>query len=208
MALTREVRLCLPGRLAYQGPISGGGTSEHSDRGRPDTVLRVDKKSREVRTLTYSVVFLRRLRIPPRFSPCKTASRETAKTSGFDPILEFKSCFDCKLFDVVNWVACLNGEDSPGGMPSHEALSVSPQGALEIPLVIGQPSSLVRDHFSSPRVVAKSRKCDVKYQIFTDTSNKGWGTHLEQDRKKATHKCPRVEGGISGPEKVQRPVPK
>ena len=64
------------------------------------------------------------------------------------------------MLDVANLVACLNGEDDPGGTPSHEALSVSPQGALEISLVIGQPPSLVRDHFSSPRVVAKSRKHD------------------------------------------------
>ena len=35
----------IPGQLAYQGPSSVGGTSEHSDRGRPDTVLRVDNKS-------------------------------------------------------------------------------------------------------------------------------------------------------------------
>ena len=26
------------------------------------------------------------------------------------------------MFDVANWVACLNGENSPGGTPSHEAL--------------------------------------------------------------------------------------
>ena len=36
------------------------------------------------------------------------------------------------MFDVANWVACLNGENGPRGTPSHEALSVSPQGALEI----------------------------------------------------------------------------
>ena len=64
--------------------------------------------------------------------------------------------FDCKMFDVANWVAPLNKEDGPGVMPLHEALSVSSQGALEISSVIGQPPSLVRDHFSSPRVVAKS----------------------------------------------------
>ena len=55
---------------------------------------------------------------------------------------------------------------------------------------------------------------DHSIQIFTDASNEGWGTHLEQvsakgqTGKKATHKCPRVEGGISGPQKVQGPVPK
>ena len=64
------------------------------------------------------------------------------------------------MFDFANWFARLNGEDGPGGTPSHEALSVSPQGALEISSVIGQPPSLDVDHFSSPKVVAKSRKCD------------------------------------------------
>ena len=65
-----------------------------------------------------------------------------AQTSGFDPVTQVKTCFDCKNFDVTNSVACLNGEDGPGGMPSHEALSVSSQGALEISSVVGQPPSL------------------------------------------------------------------
>ena len=75
-----------------------------------------------------------------------------------DLILHLKSkhYFDCKMFDVAYWVAWLNGENGPGGTPSHEALSVSPQGALEISSVAGQPPSLDRDHFSSPRVLAKS----------------------------------------------------
>ena len=55
------------------------------------------------------------------------------------------------MFDIANCVAHLNGEDGPGGTPLHETLSVSPQVALDI--------SLFRDHFSSPRVVTKSRKC-------------------------------------------------
>ena len=53
-----------------------------------------------------------------------------AQTSGFDPTSQVKTCFDCKMFDVTNRVACLDRENGPGGMPSHEALSVSPQGAL------------------------------------------------------------------------------
>ena len=64
--------------------------------------------------------------------------------------------------DVANWVACLNRENGPRGTPSHEALSVSPQGALEISSVAGQPPPLDRNHFSTPRVVAKSRKRDEK----------------------------------------------
>ena len=35
----------VPGRLAYQGPVSERSRSEHSDSGRPDSVLRVDNKS-------------------------------------------------------------------------------------------------------------------------------------------------------------------
>ena len=38
----------IPALLAYQGSVSERSTSEHSDCGRPDTVLRVDNKSGEV----------------------------------------------------------------------------------------------------------------------------------------------------------------
>ena len=37
-----------PGQLAYQGAVSERSTSEHSDSGRPDSVLRVDNKSGEI----------------------------------------------------------------------------------------------------------------------------------------------------------------
>ena len=36
--------------------------------------------------------------------------REMAQTSGFDPTLKVKTCFDCKMFDVANWVAHLSRE--------------------------------------------------------------------------------------------------
>ena len=42
-----------------------------------------------------------------------------AQTSGFDPTIQVEACFDCKMFDVANWVACLNGENGPGGTPSQ-----------------------------------------------------------------------------------------
>ena len=66
------------------------------------------------------------------------------------------------MFDVANWVACLNGENDPGVTPSHEALSVSPQGALEISSVAGQPPFFERSHCSSLRLVAKSLKRDER----------------------------------------------
>ena len=78
-----------------------------------------------------------------------------AQTVGYDPTTQVKTCFDCKMFDVSNWVARPNGEDGPRGTPSHEALSVSSQGALEISSVAGQPPSLDRNDFCTPRLVAE-----------------------------------------------------
>ena len=83
-----------------------------------------------------------------------------AQTSGFDPASQVKTCFDCKMFDVANWVACLNRENRAGGTPSHEALSVSSQGALEISSVAGQPPSLDRNNFCTLRLVAEPHKHD------------------------------------------------
>ena len=180
----------------------------------------------EVRTKTYSSVFVRGLRIPSRFRPCKTHSREMAQTSGFDPTTQVKTCFDCKMFDVANWVACLNGENGPGGTPSHEALSVSPQGALEISSVVGQPPSLDRNYFCTPRMVAESHKRDERcrpssqrpqYPTLYRRLKRRLGCSLRanlykrsvvRQGKKATHKCFRAEGGFSGPSKVQGPVSK
>ena len=171
------------------------------------------------------VFFVHGLRIPPRFSPCKTHSREMAQTSGFDPTTQVKRVFDCKMFDVSNWVASLNGENGPGGTPSHEALSVSSQGALEISSVAGQPPSSDRSHCSPPRLVAKSLKRDERcrpssqrpqYPTLYRRLKRRLGLSLRpkfhkgsvvRSGKKATHKCPRIEGGLPGPLRLQGPVP-
>ena len=62
-----------------------------------------------------------------------------------------------------------NGENGPGGTPSHEALSVSPQGELEISSVTGQPPSLVRSRCSTLRLVAKSLKRDERCRPSSQT---------------------------------------
>ena len=179
----------------------------------------------KIRYKPYSGVFVCGLRIPSRFSPCKTHSREMAQTSGFDPKTQVKTCFDCKMFDVANWVACLNGENGPGGTPSHEALSVSSQGALEISSVAGQPPSVDRNHCSTPRLVAKSLKRDERcrpssqrpqYPTLYRRLKRRLGRSLRSNfdkgsvvrpGKKATHKHSRVEGGLPGPSMLQGPVP-
>ena len=137
---------------------------------------------------------------------------------------QVKTCFDCKMFDVANWVACLNRENGPGGTPPHEALSVSPQGALEISSVAGQPPSLDRSHFSTPRLVAKSLKRDercrpssqrpqyptlyrcLKRRLGRSLRSKFYKGSVVRPGKKATHKRPRIEGGLHGRSKLQGPV--
>ena len=129
------------------------------------------------------------------------------------------------MFDVANWVASLNGENGPGGMSSHEALSVSSQGALEISSVAGQPPSLDRSHCSPPRLVAKPRKRDercrhssqrpqyptlyrrLKRRLGRSLRSKFYKGSVVRLGKKATHKCPRIEGGLPGPSRLQGPVP-
>ena len=223
--LKRTQNSPIPGRLADQVPVSGGSPSGHTGSGRPNAILGLDNQPRKIRTETYSGVFVRGLRIPPRFSPCKTHSREMAQTSGFDPTTQVKTCFDCKMFDVSNWVASLNGENGPGGTPSHEALSVSSQGALEISSVAGQPPSLDRSHCSPPRLVAKSLKRDerlrpssqgpqyptlyqrLKRRLGCSLRSKVYKRSVVRSGKKATHKCLGIEGGLPGPSRLQGPVP-
>ena len=223
--LKRTQNSPIPGRLADQVPVSGGSPSGHTGSGRPNAILGVDNQPGKIRTETYSGVFVRGLRIPPRFSPCKTHSREMAQTSGFDPTTQVKTCFDCKMFDVSNWVASFNRENGPGGTPSHEALSVSSQGALEISSVAGQPPSLDRSHCSPPRLVAKSLKRDerrrpssqrpqyptpyrrLKRRLGRSLRSKVYKRSVVRSGKKATHKCPGIEGGLPGPSRLQGPVP-
>ena len=87
-----------------------------------------------------------------------------AQTSGFVPENRVRDCFDCKIFDVTNWVAYLNREDGPGGPPSHESFSVAPQVKLEISSITGHPPYLVRDHIGSPGLMAKSCQCAEELQ--------------------------------------------
>ena len=139
-----------------------------------------------------------------------------------DPTTQVKTCFDCEMFHVANWVACLNGENGPGGTPSHEALSVSSQGALEISSVAGQPPSLDRSNFCTPRLVEEPHKCDdrrgpssqrpqhstlyrcLKRRLGRSLKPKFYKGSVVRRGKKATHKFSTVEGGPTGPLKFQQ----
>ena len=87
----------------------------------PDTVLRVDNKSGEVRTQPAQVFPFMGYQFHLDL-PLVNPLGEMAQFSGFDPALKVKHVFDFRMFDVTNWVACLNGENGPRGTPSHEGL--------------------------------------------------------------------------------------
>ena len=106
---------------------------------------------------------------------------------------QVKTCFDCKMFDVTNWVACLNRENGPGGMPSHEALQLHLKEYWRYPqlLVSLLPwTETISSHlewWQNPSNVMKGLDLHPKHhsiQLFTDTSNEGWGAHLEQKSTK------------------------
>ena len=108
--------------------------------------------------------------------------------------------------------SCLNGENGPRGTPSHEALSVSSQGALEISSVTRQLPSLDRSHCSTLRLVAKSLKCDercrplsqrpqyptlyrrLKRRLGRSLRSKFYKGSVVRPGKKTTHKHSRIEG--------------
>ena len=211
----------IPGRLAGQVSVMGGSPREHSGSGRSNPVLGMDHQS-ELKS--HSGVFVRGLQVPPGFSPCKTHSREMAQTSGFDPTTQVKTCFDCKMFDVSSWVASLNGENGPRGTTSHETLSVSPQGALEISSTTGQPPSLDRSHLCTPRLVAGPCKRDerlrpspqrpqyptlyrrLKQSLGRSLRTKCYTRSVVSPGKRTSHKRLRIKSCLSGPETLQRPV--
>ena len=129
----------------------------------------------------------------------------------FYPTTQVKTCFDCKMFDVSNWVASLNRENGPIGTTSHETLSVSHQGALE-------------SHLCTPGLVAESCKRDerlrpssqrpqyptlyrrLKRRLGRSFRTKFYSRSVVTPGKRATHKRPRIESCLSGPETLQRPV--
>ena len=75
------------------------------------------------------------------------------------------------------------------------------------------------DWWQNPSNVMKGADLHPKHhsiQLFTDASHEGWGAHLDQkfhkgsvvrSGKKAEHICPRIEGGLPGPSRLQGPVP-
>ena len=116
-----------------------------------------------------------------------------AQTSEFDTASQVIMCFDCKMFDVANWVVCLNGKYGLGGTPSHEALSISPMEHQKYPQSLDSLLSWTEtisphlDWRQNPTNMIRGADLHPKYhsiQLFTDASNEVWGAHLNQSSTK------------------------
>ena len=188
--LKRTQNSPIPGRLADQVPVPGGISKGHTGSGRPNPILGLGNQPGKIRTETYSGVFVRGLRIPPRFSPCKTHSREMAQTSGFDPTTQVKTCFDCKMFDVSNWVASFNVPEGRLHMrPFQFHLKEHWRYPQSLDNLLPWTEAIVAhlDWWQNPSNVMKGADLhpkDHSIQLFTDASNEGWGAHLDQNSTK------------------------
>ena len=71
---------------------------------------------------------------------------------------QVKTCFDYKMFDVTIGFLASTEKMVPQGLLHIRPLPVSPQGALEISSIIGQPPSLDICHFCTPSMMAEPCK--------------------------------------------------
>ena len=177
----------IPGRLADQVSVTGGSPSEHPGSGRSNPVLG------QIRTVSHSGVFVRGLRVSPRFSPCKTHSREMAQTPGFYPTPQVKTCFDCKMLMSLIGLLASTEKMVPEGQLQMRPFQFHlkehwkyPQ-SLDSLLPWTEAISAHLDWWQIPTNVMKGSDLhpkDHSIQLFTDASNEGWGAHLEQSSTK------------------------
>ena len=184
--LQRTQNSPIPG-LADPVPVSGGSPSEHSGSGRPNPVLGMDNKSGKIRTETYSGVLVRGLRIPSRFSPCKTHSRQMAQTPRFDPTTQVKTCFGCKMSLASTEKMVPEGRLHMRPFQFHLKEHWRYPQLLDSPLPWTDVISAHLDWGQNPANVMKGSDLhpkDHSIQLFTGASNEGWGAHLDQSSTK------------------------
>ena len=139
------------------------------------------------------VFFVHGLRIPPRFSPYKTHSREMAQTSGFDPTPQVKTCFDYKMFDVSIGLLASTEKMVPEGRLHMRPFQFHLEEHWRYPqslhnlLPWTEAIAAHLDWWQNPSNVMKGADLhpkDHSIQLFSDASNEGWGAHLDQNSTK------------------------
>ena len=100
---------------------------------------------------------------------------------------QVKTCFDCKMFDVANWVSCLNGRLHMRPFQFHLKEHWRYPQLLDSLLPWTEAISAHLDWWQNPSNVMKGSDLhpkDHSIQLFTDASNEGWGAHLDQNSTK------------------------
>ena len=169
--------------------------------------------------------FVHGLRIPPRFSPCKPTQERWLKLQDLILLLKSKRVLTARcLMSLIGLLASTEKMVPEGRLhrrPFQFHLKEHwryPQ-SLDNLLPWTEAIAAYLDWWQNPSNVMKGADLhpkDHSIQLFTDASHEGWGAHLDQkfhkgsvvrSGKKATHICPRIEGGLPGPSKLQGPVP-
>ena len=185
----------------------------------------MDNKSGEVRTKTYSSVFVRGLRIPPRFSPCKPTQERWLKLQ--DLILRLKSKHVLTARCLMSLIGLLALTEK---MVPERRLHMRPfkfhlkehwrfPQSLDNLLPWTETISAHLDWWENPTNVMKGADLHPKDHSITlyRRLKRRLGRSLRanlykrsvvRQGKKAIHKCSTAEGGFFGPSKVQGPVSK
>ena len=178
----------IPGQLAYQGPIAGESTSKHSDRGRPNTILRVDNQSREVRIKPTQVFSFMGYNIKYHLDSALEKPTQERWLKLQDLILRLKSKYQRCLMSLIGLLAstekmvpkgCLHMRPFQWHIEEHWRYPQS----LEILLPWSETISAHLEWWQNLANVMKGADLhpkDHNIQIFTNTSNEGSGTYLEQ----------------------------
>ena len=182
--LKRTLNSPIPGRLADQVPVSGGSPNEHTGSGRPNPVLEVDNKSGKIRTETYSGVSVHGLRIPLDSALVKPTQERWLKLQ--DLILRLKSKRVLTASCLMSLIGLLASTEKmvPGGSLHMRPFQFHlkehwryPQ-SLDNLLPWTEAIAAHLDWWQNPSNVmtgADLHPKDRSIQLFTDTSNEGWG---------------------------------
>ena len=144
----------VPGRLAYRGPVTGRVTTEYTDYGKPNSVLGVDHQSREVKPNQVFLFMGYKYHIDS--SLVKPTQDSWLKLQDLILTIKSKPALPSRcLMSLIGSFASMEKMAPEGGLHMRP-FSGESKRELEKASVAGHPPSLVRDHFSLPRVVAKS----------------------------------------------------
>ena len=194
----------IPGRLAYQVPVSGGSPSEHSGGGRTNPVLGVDNKSGKSELKPTQVFSFMGYEYHLDSALVKPTQERWLKLQ--DLILRLKSkhvLIARYLMSLIGFLASMEKMVPEGCLhmrPFHFHFKEHWRYPQSLDSLLPWTEAILAhlDWWQNPSNVMKSADLhpkDQSIQLFTDASNKVWGAHLDQsstkglwsDREKRLH---------------------